>query len=165
MAPKKSKRSHTSTPQRAPPAHKAFASQAEKEEFSLNIAKAGENWEAIVRVLCEHFQLPPLNTRKGLKQLHADFDTLYGRLDAAYKMYEKEGKEMVMGGIVGIFAKMCTDSLLRNKLFDKSAHVSFPCVVGWHANRSLRRAFESCAPPRQRSVPGELLSALAIYVY
>ena len=32
-------------------------------------------------------------------------------------------KEKITGGIVGIWAKMCTDSILRNKLFEKGEHI------------------------------------------
>ncbi|EIN09017.1 hypothetical protein PUNSTDRAFT_102560 [Punctularia strigosozonata HHB-11173 SS5] len=79
------------------------------------------NWEAMVVILCEAFEIPPLTKRKGLKQIHANFDQLYGRLDAAYNMYTEKGPEfeMILGGIVGIYAKMCADSLLRDKLFEK----------------------------------------------
>ncbi|EIN09025.1 hypothetical protein PUNSTDRAFT_68270 [Punctularia strigosozonata HHB-11173 SS5] len=98
---------------------KPFVSAAEQDAFYTIIADTGGNWDIIVTVLCSYFEIPPLTKRRGLKQIHENFETLYGRLDAVYKVYEEEGKEMVLGGIIGIFAKMCSDALLRDKLFEK----------------------------------------------
>ncbi|EPQ53631.1 hypothetical protein GLOTRDRAFT_63247 [Gloeophyllum trabeum ATCC 11539] len=74
-----------------------------------------EGWDTTVHILCEHFQLPDLTTRNGLKKVHANFDEVYRRLDEAYK--NNQGNERVLGGIIGIWAKMCADSILRDKLF------------------------------------------------
>ncbi|CAA7268445.1 unnamed protein product [Cyclocybe aegerita] len=76
-----------------------------------------EGWNAVVNVLCDFFQLPDLTTRSGLKKVHASFNAIYTRLDKGYE--QNIGNDRIRGGIVGIFARMCVDSLLRNKLFDK----------------------------------------------
>jgi hypothetical protein len=63
-----------------------------------------------------------LTTRNGLKKVHANFDTIYARID---KFYEKKLSNVrIRGAILGIFSKMCVDSILRNKLFEKGA---LPC--------------------------------------
>ena len=58
-----------------------------------------------------------LTTRRGLKKVHADFTRIYDRMNAMYN--NNLDKERITGGIVGIWAKMSTDSILRNKLFEK----------------------------------------------
>jgi len=60
---------------------------------------------------------PDLTTRRGLKKVHADFTRIYDRTNAMYN--NNLDKEKITGGIVGIWAKMSTDSILRNKLFEK----------------------------------------------
>ncbi|KAH9941110.1 uncharacterized protein BXZ73DRAFT_42148 [Epithele typhae] len=79
----------------------------------------GATWQATVEMLCRHFELPDLTTRHGLKKVHAHFDRLYSRLDSAFVTAEKRGIERAMGGIVGIWSKMCADAILRDKLFQK----------------------------------------------
>jgi len=58
-----------------------------------------------------------LSTRSGLKRVHVNFSTIYSKLENAYEQCGENYK--IKGGIVGIVAKMCVDSLLRNKLFGK----------------------------------------------
>ncbi|KAI1791760.1 hypothetical protein LXA43DRAFT_1181643 [Ganoderma leucocontextum] len=76
-------------------------------------------WLAVINHLSDLLKLPDLTTRHGLKKAHARFNEIYEKLDAAYTSAERNGNEKVMGGIVGIMAKMCADALLRDKLFDK----------------------------------------------
>ena len=61
-----------------------------------------------------------MNRRSGLKRIYADFDTVQKKLEAVYKKYE--GNEKVMGGIVGIWARMCADSILRNRVVAAGKH-------------------------------------------
>ena len=58
-----------------------------------------------------------ITTRSGLKKVHTNFSVIYKRIDDAYQ--KNLGNYKIRGGIVGIFAKMCVDSILRNKLFEK----------------------------------------------
>ena len=60
-------------------------------------------------------------TRSGLKKVHTNFETTYNRVNVVFE--KNTNNEKIRGAIIGIFAKMCVDSLLRNKLFDKGAHV------------------------------------------
>jgi hypothetical protein len=56
-----------------------------------------------------------LTSRNGLKKVHRDFDAIYRRLD---RLYEKNPtNEKIVGGVIGIYAKMCADYILRDKLF------------------------------------------------
>ncbi|KAF8651578.1 hypothetical protein AX16_004694 [Volvariella volvacea WC 439] len=74
-------------------------------------------WHMIIMILCDAFELPDLTTRSGLKKVHANFASICQKLDAAYEGHKDN--ERLAGGIVGIYAKMCSDSILRNKLWAK----------------------------------------------
>ncbi|KAJ7598563.1 hypothetical protein C8J56DRAFT_741455, partial [Mycena floridula] len=76
-----------------------------------------EDWYFIVLALSKRYKLPDLASRSGLKKVHGDFDKIYQRLDKAYEKYDNE---KIRGGIVGIFAKMCADNILCNKLLDRA---------------------------------------------
>ncbi|KAG5654548.1 hypothetical protein H0H81_000073 [Sphagnurus paluster] len=76
-----------------------------------------EGWGKVVDILCIVFEIPDLTTRSGLKKVHANFETIFGRLDKACQKYPRN--EKILGGVVGIFAKMCADSILRNKLHER----------------------------------------------
>lgn len=65
-----------------------------------------------------------MNTRNGLKKIHTDFHNIYRKLDKAYT--ENSTNEKITGGIVGIWAKMSVDSLLRNKLIKEGEYVFSP---------------------------------------
>ena len=64
-----------------------------------------------------------LETRSGMRRIHAQFDEIQPRLEEAYNKYGDN--EKVVGGIVGIWAKMSMDSLLRDKLVGAGEY-SFP---------------------------------------
>ncbi|TFY59068.1 hypothetical protein EVJ58_g6015 [Rhodofomes roseus] len=103
MPPKHAKQRRSTTSQYKIPA-----------TFAHDIENA-EGWNAIVEFLCGYFDLPDLTTRSGLKKAHARFNEISKKLDAAYT--KGAGNEKIMGGIVGIWAKMSADALLRDKLF------------------------------------------------
>ncbi len=78
-------------------------------------------WGALV--LRNAFKSSPfkdLTTRHGLKKIHAKFDTIYARLDGAYEAYRHE--EKITGGIIGVYARMCADDLIRDRLYNKGKH-------------------------------------------
>ncbi|TBU53389.1 hypothetical protein BD310DRAFT_887831 [Dichomitus squalens] len=76
-------------------------------------------WLAAINHLSDTLKLPDLTTRHGLKKAHARFNEIYKKLNATYTSAQRQGNEKVMGGVVGIMAKMCADALLRDKLFEK----------------------------------------------
>ncbi|CAA7261150.1 unnamed protein product [Cyclocybe aegerita] len=76
-----------------------------------------EGWNAIADNLCTFFGLPDLTTRSGLKEIHANFDVLFARIDKVFS--ENPDDFRIRGGIVGIYTRMCVDAILRNKLFEK----------------------------------------------
>ena len=76
-----------------------------------------------------------LNTRSGLKKVHNNFPQIYRKLDAAYVGAQQRRLEKLMGGIVGIWAKMCSDSILRDKLFNEGAWTAGRCL--YHALTSV----------------------------
>ncbi|KAG5716224.1 hypothetical protein E4T56_gene10733 [Termitomyces sp. T112] len=63
------------------------------------------------------FEIPDLTTRSGLKKIHANFDSIYRRLDKARERYADN--ERIVGGVIVIYSKMCVDSILRNKLYER----------------------------------------------
>lgn len=100
-----------------------------------------EGWNSIVRMFCDYLKLPgpflfhksqkisihaaliDLTTRTGLKRVHRDFDNIYRRLDS---LYEKNAKnEKIVGGVIGVCAKLCADSILRDKLFKAGVYIRF----------------------------------------
>ncbi|KAI0340351.1 hypothetical protein BDW22DRAFT_414867 [Trametopsis cervina] len=72
------------------------------------------DWADVVHLLCRMFELPDLDKRSGLKKYHANFDQIHQNLENAYNKYIDN--EKVTGGIVGIWAAMCADVILRNRL-------------------------------------------------
>ena len=58
-----------------------------------------------------------MQTRSGLKKIHANFAEIQRNLEAAYDKYRDN--EKVMGGIVGVWARMSVDGVLRDKLEDE----------------------------------------------
>ncbi|THH28452.1 hypothetical protein EUX98_g5738 [Antrodiella citrinella] len=73
-----------------------------------------QGWREIVNLLCDAFKLPDMSRRSGLKKIHANFSEIYRKMDKTYTKYS--GNEKVVGGIVAIWAKMCVDAVLRNRL-------------------------------------------------
>ena len=74
-----------------------------------------------------------LSTRSGLKKVHAHFNDIYKKLDCAYVGAQRRGNEKLMGGIVGVWAKMCADAILRDKLFHEgtsSRETHGPALTG-----------------------------------
>lgn len=76
-------------------------------------------------MLSAHWQsllVADLTTRSGLKKIHGKFEDIQRRMDKEFRV--QTGNWMVQGGIVGIYCKMCVDSLLRNKVFKEGASVA-----------------------------------------
>ncbi|KAJ7255299.1 hypothetical protein C8J57DRAFT_1346013 [Mycena rebaudengoi] len=91
-------------------------SSSQPDSYVWDIDNA-DGWSTIVNILCDVLNLPDLTSRSGFKKVHADFENIYRRLDRAYT--KNLSNERIRGGIVGIYARMCVDSLLRNKLFQR----------------------------------------------
>ncbi|KAJ7089251.1 hypothetical protein B0H15DRAFT_840062 [Mycena belliarum] len=91
-------------------------SSAQADSLIADIDNA-DGWDRVVNVLCDYFDLPDIATRSGLKKVHANFDNIYRRLDKAYN--GNTSNVRLKGGIVGIYARMCVDAILRNKLFQR----------------------------------------------
>ena len=98
----------------------------------LRVLHGTEDWNVIVATLHRAFKLPSntrvyvssckfthlsradMKTRNGLKHVHADFGRIQAQLVAVYDEYR--GDDKVMGGIVGIWARMADDAILRTRL-------------------------------------------------
>ena len=58
-----------------------------------------------------------MTRRSGLKKIHHNFPEISKKLNDAYR--SNAGNEKIVGGIVAIWAKMCVDAVLRNRLVDE----------------------------------------------
>lgn len=76
-----------------------------------------EDWNTVANLLCNYLELPDLTRRSGLKKVYNNFDAIYKRIDSLYTA--NSNNEKIAGGIVGIYTKMCADSILRNRLFQQ----------------------------------------------
>ncbi|KAF8545622.1 hypothetical protein OG21DRAFT_1528366 [Imleria badia] len=93
---------------------------------------SNDDWDKAAKVLCDHFELPgmstasfqailsadcplDLTTRSGLKKVYHNFTHIYEQINDTYVAYE--ANELIRGGVVAIYVKMCADSILRNMLF------------------------------------------------
>lgn len=70
------------------------------------------------------FTLLDLTSRSGLKKIHANFEGICRRIDGVYQA--NLNNEKIRGGIISLYARMCVDSILRNRLFDKGKCASVP---------------------------------------
>lgn len=86
-------------------------------------------------------QYADLTTRNGLKKIHRDFDAIYRRLD---RLYEKNSSnEKIVGAVVGIYAKMCADSILRDKLFKAGKCVCYDILI-LRSCRDVQVSWQGC---------------------
>lgn len=75
--------------------------------------ETAEGWQLLINILCEELKVPgesqiltdlygtdltalaasiDLTTRSGLKKVHGNFQSIYGRLDRAYKRYSQNDR-------------------------------------------------------------------------
>ncbi|KAF8067865.1 hypothetical protein FPV67DRAFT_1562105 [Lyophyllum atratum] len=94
-----------------------------------------DGWTAICDVLCVAFDIPDLNTRSGLKKVHANFESIYRQLDKACQKHPDN--ERIVGGVLAIFAKMCSDSILRNKLHERGLLTKLLPLLNSEATRYM----------------------------
>ncbi|EJD37104.1 hypothetical protein AURDEDRAFT_173862 [Auricularia subglabra TFB-10046 SS5] len=71
-------------------------------------------WHILAGKLCQTLEIPDLNKRSGFKQAHKDFDAIQKRLIKMFNAFP--GNETVQGGIALIWAKLCSDGMLRDRL-------------------------------------------------
>lgn len=116
-----------------------------------------ENWDAVAKLLRRYFGLPDLETRKGYKQVHANFETVSRRLDAAFEaaMGDDSAPNVRMrGGIAMIYHWMCLDSILRDKLLTQG---QLPCMFVF-CSSSDRSSCGRYRCSRTSCVPGQRIS-------
>ncbi|CDO71187.1 hypothetical protein BN946_scf184845.g57 [Trametes cinnabarina] len=104
--------------------------------FFTDIDNAG-TWRLIVDVLCDYLGLPDLETRSGLKKVHNNFPEIAKKLDTVYSAAQKKGNERLMGGIVGVWAKMCADAILRDKLFHEGLLSKVMPLIDYDSTRHM----------------------------
>ncbi|KLO05720.1 hypothetical protein SCHPADRAFT_714482 [Schizopora paradoxa] len=67
--------------------------------------------------LCKLLKIPDISSRSGLKAIHKDFANIYDRLDKTYTTFRSS--DAIIGCIIAIYAKMCADTILRDRLFQE----------------------------------------------
>ncbi|KAI1782894.1 hypothetical protein LXA43DRAFT_904680, partial [Ganoderma leucocontextum] len=60
-----------------------------------------------------------LGTRRGLRQVHRQFNDIHARLHQAYMSAKDQRFPQLMAGVVGLMVKMNVDVILRQKLFER----------------------------------------------
>ena len=87
---------------------------------------SSSDWDDVVRVICDHLDIPDLTKRSGIKKIYHSFDDIYNRIDDLFSAHP--GNQIIRGGVVAIYAKMSADSILSNLLFQKSASLLSPII-------------------------------------
>ena len=58
-----------------------------------------------------------ISSRSGLKAIHKDFSGVFDRLDKTYTTFKSN--DAIAGCVIAIYAKMCADTKLRDRLFQE----------------------------------------------
>ncbi|KAJ6491310.1 hypothetical protein C8R47DRAFT_1214700 [Mycena vitilis] len=66
----------------------ATASSDSQLDAFINEIDAAEGWNPVIDILSHYLDLPDISTRSGLKKVHANFDSIYRRLDKMYTRSE-----------------------------------------------------------------------------
>ncbi|KAM5542894.1 hypothetical protein V8D89_003278 [Ganoderma adspersum] len=86
--------------------------------FDVTIDRdARDPFEVLVQRLSSYLNIPDLNTRSGLKKVHARFDEINDSLNAHFNTALAIDDPRPPLSICFIWSKMCADKLLRDKLF------------------------------------------------
>ncbi|KAJ7253706.1 hypothetical protein B0H12DRAFT_1116271 [Mycena haematopus] len=125
----------------------------------LDDIDATEGWNPVINILCAYLELPDLSTRSGLKKVHANFDSIYRRLD---KLYTRSADNVrIKAGISGIYARLSVDSLLRNKLFERGEFCSREGIINASSSIGfLRQIFPLLDIPSCRNLILRALSTI-----
>ncbi|KAF5383157.1 hypothetical protein D9615_004964 [Tricholomella constricta] len=123
-----------SKPRPQPNPQRIAASPSVSDAYVGDIDHA-DGWNTVVDILCLVFEVPDLTTRSGLKKVHANFEVIYRRLDKACEKYPDN--ERIVGGVVGIYAKMCSDSILRNKLHERGLLTKLQPLLNMDSTRHM----------------------------
>ncbi|KAI0371333.1 hypothetical protein BV20DRAFT_1035333 [Pilatotrama ljubarskyi] len=106
------------------------------EGFFADIDNAG-TWRLLIDVLCDYLGLPDLGTRSGLKKVHMNFPDISKKLDTVYVAAQRRQNERLMGAVVGVWAKMCADAILRDKLFHEGLVSKVMPLVEYDSTRHM----------------------------
>ncbi|KLO16152.1 hypothetical protein SCHPADRAFT_870193 [Schizopora paradoxa] len=68
-----------------------------------------------VNIICRLLEIPDVTTRSGLKLIHKDFEAVHGRLDSVFALFVNN--DAIANGVIAIYAKMCADNILKDRLF------------------------------------------------
>lgn len=79
-----------------------------------------------------------MSRRSGLKKIHANFSDIYRKLNDAYTKNARN--EKIVGGVVGIWAKMCVDAVLRNRLVHEGTFIQTHHAAKLYADKTKCRA-------------------------
>ncbi|KAI1784357.1 hypothetical protein LXA43DRAFT_1042935 [Ganoderma leucocontextum] len=87
-------------------------------------------FEILVQRLCNYLDIPDLNTRSGLKKVHARFDDINHCLNAHFTTALAIDDPRPPLTICFIWSKMCADKLLRDRLFRSGLFLKLVKLLG-----------------------------------
>ncbi|RPD52467.1 hypothetical protein L227DRAFT_568580 [Lentinus tigrinus ALCF2SS1-6] len=76
-------------------------------------------WDTTVPFLINHIKIPDLSTRHGLRKAYSQIDRISTELDVFYQMAKARRGPLLLASVVIVMMQMCTDSILKEKLFEK----------------------------------------------
>lgn len=62
-----------------------------------------------------------LSTRRGLRKALTEIDRIYAELEAFRQLAKRRNSSQLLAAVVSILIKMCTDSIIKEKLFERGA--------------------------------------------
>ncbi|RPD52147.1 hypothetical protein L227DRAFT_515300, partial [Lentinus tigrinus ALCF2SS1-6] len=65
-----------------------------------------------------------LSSRHGLRKAYSQFDRIYTELDAFHQLAKARNSPQLLLEVMSIFIKMCADSILKEKLFERGSFIN-----------------------------------------
>lgn len=97
-----------------------------------------------MNVSCSH--KPDLSTLRGLRQALSEVDRLHAALDAFRQLAKRRNNPQLVAAVASILIRMCTDSILKEKLFKRGAYharmASQPILKSFYALGLIRNLMD-----------------------
>ncbi|KAI1781734.1 hypothetical protein LXA43DRAFT_1105429 [Ganoderma leucocontextum] len=88
-------------------------------------------------LLGKMLRLPDLDTRRGLRKMHKQFEDIYARLHLVYVTAKDRSFPLVMASVVNFMIKMNVDVILREKLFQQGLLQKVMSLLDYDETRLL----------------------------
>ena len=63
-----------------------------------------------------------LSSRHGLRKAYSQFERICKGLDVFHQLAKTHNRPQLLSAVVTLYFKMCTDSILKEKLFKRGKH-------------------------------------------